>query len=176
MLNITIQKVGKQMRAKVKHYLKEVIFFIITMTVIANLMSYYKSRDLNHTDFDIKESKLIDNSIYKPNNGVKVIHFWATWCPTCKLEAANIEYLSKYYDVITIAVNSGSDYEIANYLKEHNLNFKVINDKDSELSKLYNITAFPTTLIYNKDNKVVFSDVGYTSTLGLFVRAWIASL
>jgi len=81
MLNITIQKVGKQMRAKVKHYLKEVIFFIITMTVIANLMSYYKSRDLNHTDFDIKESKLIDNSIYKPNNGVKVIHFWATWCP-----------------------------------------------------------------------------------------------
>jgi len=77
---------------------------------------------------------------------------------------------------MTIAVNSGSDYEIANYLKEHNLNFKVINDKDSELSKLYNITAFPTTLIYNKDNKVVFSDVGYTSTLGLFVRAWIASL
>jgi len=164
------------MKEKLKHYIKEIFFFIVMITVVANAMSYYKSRDLNHIDFNIKQAKLIDNSLYTgEKSSVKIVHFWATWCPTCKLEAANIERVSKYYDVITIAVNSGSDYEIAQYLKEHNLDFKVINDKESKISHKYNISAFPTTLIYDKNNKLVFSDVGYTSTLGLILRAWIAS-
>ncbi len=43
-----------------------------------------------------------------PNNKPILLHFWATWCPTCKFEAPNIEKVSKDYEVITIAVQSGT--------------------------------------------------------------------
>jgi len=156
-----------------KHYTKEVLLFMLVMIIFANVISLYKSRDLNKEPIQTITTKLINNSLYSSKSDkALLIHIWATWCPTCKLEAQNIDKLSQEYEVITIAVSSGTDYEINNYLKENNLNFKVINDKDGLWSKKFNIEVYPTTLIYNKEKKLVFSEVGYTSTLGLLMRMW----
>ncbi|WP_304544213.1 redoxin family protein [Sulfurimonas microaerophilic] len=160
-------------KKKIIHYAKELLFVILFMTLIANILSLYKSQDLNKEALKITTFKLIDNSKYQIDNTKPLlIHFWATWCPTCKLESSNIELLSKYYNVVTIAVNSGSDYEVHSYLKERDLNFKVVNDTNSELSKIFNIQAYPTTFIYDKKQNLVFGEVGYTSTFGLFLRMW----
>jgi thioredoxin-related protein len=86
------------------------------------------------------------------------------------MEAANIEFLSKYYQVITIAVKSGSDYDLKRYLDEHGYSFLVVNDKDGALSRKFQIAGYPTTFIYDKNNKLAFKEVGYSSTLGLWLR------
>ena len=158
-------------KEKVKHYIKEIVLFFLTMTIAANLLSLYRSQSLNDEALSIKEFKLIDNTLYTVDtNKPLLIHFWATWCPTCKLEASNINFLSKYYQVITIAVKSGSDYEIKKYLDEHNYHYKVVNDKDGTLSQKFKIAGYPTTFIYDKDQKLCFAEVGYTSTAGLALR------
>lgn len=156
------------MKAKLKHYTKEILSLIIIITVLANIISYYKSTDLNKTKLDLKGISIAKN---KPI----LIHFWATWCPTCSIEASNIQTISEHYEVLTIAVDSGDDQNINNYLKKHDLNFKVINDKNSIYSKQFNISVFPTTLIYDKNKNIIFSEVGYTSTIGLMVRMWWAN-
>ena len=158
-------------KEKIKHYFKEILLFTLTMTVVANLMSLYRSQSLNDAPLQSKTFKLIDNSSYTidPSKPI-LIHFWATWCPTCKVEASNINLLSKYYQVITIAVKSGSDYEIKKYLDEHNYHYKVVNDKDGTLSQKFKIAGYPTTFIYDKDQKLRFAEVGYTSTAGLALR------
>jgi thiol-disulfide isomerase/thioredoxin len=158
-------------KEKVKHYIKEIVLFFLTMTIAANLLSLYRSQSLNDEALSIKEFKLIDNTLYTVDtNKPLLIHFWATWCPTCKLEASNINFLSKYYQVITIAVKSGSDYEIKKYLDEHNYHYKVVNDNDGTLSQKFKIAGYPTTFIYDKDQKLRFAEVGYTSTAGLALR------
>ncbi len=156
------------MKSKLKHYLKEIISFIVMLVIIANIVSFYKSMDLNKAKFDIKNISLDDKPI--------LVHFWSTWCPTCKIEASNIQTISQSYNVLTIAVQSGNDTKIKKYLDDNNLDFKVINDKDSFYSKKFNIEVFPTTLIYDKNKKLIFSEVGYTSTIGLQLRMWWASL
>ncbi|MEA1981990.1 MAG: redoxin domain-containing protein [Campylobacterota bacterium] len=141
------------------------------MSIFANAISLYKSQDLNKEKLTLERVKLIDNSLYTiPSDKPILVHVWALWCPVCKLEADNIQRLSQYYDVITIAVNSGSDYDIAMYLQDNDLNFKVINDKDGSLAQKLNIAVYPTTFIYDKDKNLVFSEVGYTSSFGLFGR------
>ena len=165
------------MKDKIKHYIKEIITFIIVMTLFANAISYYKSRDLNAKPLSLNTVTLLDNTHFSVvNNKPILIHFWATWCPTCKLEAQNIQYISEHYNVLTIAVNSGSNEEIKKYLLANDLNYKVVNDSHSVYASEFNIAAYPTTFIYDKDKNMVFSDVGYTSTLGLFFRMWWASL
>jgi len=104
-----------------------------------------------------------------------MIHFWATWCPICKAEASNIQTISENFQVITVATQSGNDKEINKYQKDNGVNFKVINDKDGSISKYIGIRAFPTTLIYDKNTNIVFSDVGYTSTLILWLKMLWAS-
>ena len=158
-------------KSTIKQYLKEIIYLIITMTIVANLMSIYRSQSLNDAPLAIKSFQLINHNNYNIDNTKPLlIHFWATWCPTCKMEASNIDFLSKHYQVVTIAVKSGSDAEIQNYLHEHNYNYKVVNDIDGSLSRKFQIAGYPTTFIYDKEGKLRFSEVGYTSTFGLWIR------
>jgi len=146
------------------------------MSIFANIVSLYKSQDLNKQKLQIKTSKLIDESTYTPSDKPLMVHIWATWCPVCKAEADNIQRLSEYYEVITIAVNSGTNSEIKNYLSEHDLTYKVINDKDGTIAQTFNIAVYPTTFIYDNKRNLVFSEVGYTSSFGLLIRMWWASI
>jgi len=162
---------------KLKHYAKEILYFIVIMTILTNVISLYKSQDLTQRPLSITSAKLINNQLYNiPVSKPVLIHFWATWCPVCKLEASNINFLSKYFNVLTIAVKSGDDQEIQKYLDEHNYKYKVINDTNGIISSKFKISGFPTTFIYDKNKKLAFSEVGYTSTLGLLLRLWWADL
>ena len=164
-------------KEKLKHYTKEFILFSVVMILFTNALSLYKSQDLNKQSFDLPMSKLIDGTIYRPKKGsATLLHVWGTWCPVCKAEADNIQRVSQDYEVITVAVNSGSDLEIKEYLKEHGLNYRVINDHTSSLAQKLNVLVYPTTFIYDKSGKLLFSEVGYTSNFGLYLRMWWASL
>jgi len=152
----------------IKDYLKEIIKSILIITIVLNAYSYYRSQNLNTEKLSLQNISLNEKPI--------MIHFWSTWCPVCKIEAPNIQRVSKDYNVLTIASQSGTDKEIQEYLQEHNVNFKFINDFDNSYAEQFNITVFPTTLIYDKDKNLIFSEVGYTSTFGLYLRMWWASL
>lgn len=165
------------MKAKILYYAKEITLFIIVMTIIANMLSLYKSSDLNKNSLELLTLNTIENKQYTIDASKPVlIHFWATWCPTCKVEASNIETISKSFQVITIAVKSGTNTEIQNYLEENEFSYITVNDTNAFLAQEFNIAAYPTTFIYDKNQELVFSEVGYTSTLGLWFRMWWASL
>ena len=169
-LTIIIKTDGLNMN-RIKHYLKEIILFIVVMTIFANIISLYKSSDLNSESLKLNSVTLLNNELYTfEDNKPILVHFWATWCPSCKLEAPNIEFISKHYNVITIAVNSGSSTEVNKYVQENDFTFKVVNDKDSSYASEFKISVFPTTFIYDKNRDLVFSEVGYTSTVGLYLR------
>ncbi len=165
------------MKEKIKHYIKEIVIFLVIITVLANVISIYKSIELNKQPLNLDEITLIENEKYIFTHEKPVlIHFWASWCPTCKLEASNIETISKKFEVVTIAVKSGSDDELEEFLAANNLTFNVAKDDSGFFAKKFNISVFPTTLIYDKNRNLIFSEVGYTSTVGLYLRMWWAGL
>lgn len=159
------------MISKIKHYLKEIIYFVIIITIFSNVISLYKSQNLSDAPLHIKSFELLNNKTYiLHDNKPILVHFWATWCPTCKLEASNIEFLSKYFEVITIAVNSKDNQTIQAYLDDHDYSFNVVNDNNNILASQFKIIGLPTTFIYDKNKKLVFSDVGYSSTFSLYLK------
>lgn len=161
---------------RLKYFIKETIKFFIIVTLLANIVSYYKSLSLNKNTLQLSQVKLLNNSTFTLNKKQPIlIHFWSTWCPICKIEASNIQKIAKDYQVITIAVDSGDDEKIKTYLKQNNLQFNVISDYDSTIAKKFNISVYPTTLIYDRNKNLVFSEVGYTSTFGLYLRMIWAS-
>jgi thioredoxin-related protein len=46
----------------------------------------------------------------------------------------------------------------------------VVNDEDGTLAQKFNIKAYPTTFIYDKNQNLKFSEVGYSSYFGLYLR------
>ncbi|MES9979331.1 MAG: protein disulfide oxidoreductase [Candidatus Thiodiazotropha sp. 6PLUC5] len=110
------------------------------------------------------------------SDGPVLLHFWATWCPVCKVENSTIDQLSEDHSVLTVAMQSGSDQEVSDYLKEHELGFKTINDPSGKLSSLWRVKGLPTSLIIDKDRNIRFVSVGYTPELTLRLRLWLAEL
>lgn len=107
------------MNQKIKKYLISFIKYAIFFIVVINLVSYYKSLDLNKNRLEIRSFELLDGTNYEiEKDKPLLIHFWATWCPICALEEQNIETISKDYQVITIATQSGSSEEIKEYLEK----------------------------------------------------------
>ena len=71
------------MREKIKKkVLKEILKYIVLLVIVLNIVSYYKSIDLNKEKLDIKTFTLIDGSEFNLQNDKPIlINFWATWCP-----------------------------------------------------------------------------------------------
>ncbi|VAX00516.1 Membrane protein, suppressor for copper-sensitivity ScsD [hydrothermal vent metagenome] len=150
---------------------------ILIILAVFYAISLYKKQDLvkgnapsfNEVFLNGKPVKLAD---YQGN--AVLIHFWATWCPVCRLEQDSIEAISKDHDIITIAMNSGEADKIQAFMTKNNLSFPVIIDDDGILSRRYGITGVPTSIIVNPEGIIEYSEIGYTTNWGLRLRLWLA--
>ena len=159
----------------IKSTLKEISIALILLFILSNIISYIRQPELGSTQLPQIEVQLVDGSTFQVEKGKPlIIHFWATSCPACKLEAPNIETVSKEYEVLSIAVNSGSDEKVKAYMQEHALSFKVLNDVDGAWATEFKIEVYPTTFIYDAKGELRFTEVGYTTTAGLLARLeWV---
>ena len=155
-----------------KRVLKEVFTTLILFFIISQVMNFIRKPEIK-TNIYAYNLTDINNETIEFNDYINeplIVHFWGTWCPTCKLEAPNIERLSSNYHVISIAVNSGTNESIKTYMDENGLDYPVINDAKGALAQKFNIGVYPTTLIYNAKGELKFTEVGYSTTLGLQAR------
>lgn len=103
-----------------------------------------------------------------------VIHFWATWCPVCELEQGTIDGIADDYPFISVAMQSGSGDEVLAYLQQQGVDYPVVNDPDGLLSSRYGVKGVPASFILDRNGEVRFVTRGYTSSIGLRARLWLA--
>ncbi|WP_038053024.1 protein disulfide oxidoreductase [Thioalkalivibrio sp. ALJ1] len=103
-----------------------------------------------------------------------LLHFWATWCPICRLEEGEIVRLSQSHPVLTVAMQSGVEEEVLEHLNERERELAVVNDPRGELAAQYNVRGVPATFIINPDGEIIFRKQGYAPPLELRLRLWLA--
>lgn len=89
------------------------------------------------------------------------INFWATWCKPCLEEMPSIKQakeLMKNEHIEFLFASNETTGEIEVFEKEHDYGFNFV--KAGNLEEL-NIIGLPTTLIFNPDGKLAFSEMGY---------------
>ena len=159
------------MKWNMKKVGKELLTGAVIIFILSNIISYVRKPALASNHLPRLDVRLLDGTTFKYSEGKPlVIHFWADWCRVCKVEAPNIERVSKEYEVLTVAVNSGDNEKVKAYMKERNLSFKVLNDKEGVWTKKFKVEMFPTTFIYDGQGELKFTEVGYTTTAGLMAR------
>jgi thiol-disulfide isomerase/thioredoxin len=102
------------------------------------------------------------------------VHFWATWCPSCRLEHGTIQRLSQEHPVVTVAMQSGDAADVAAYLQERGLSFPVRLDERGEAAARWGVRGVPTTFVVDADGQIRFVTTGFTTDVGLRLRLWLA--
>ena len=107
--------------------------------------------------------KTIDLAQYKGQ--VVMINFWATWCGPCRQEMPLLESIYKKYNKMgftLIGVNVEPDTKpVESFLKETPVSFPIAFDTKSEVSKMYEVSGMPSTVIVDRKGKVSVIHHGY---------------
>ena len=96
---------------------------------------------------------------------VVMLNFWASWCGPCRQEMPLLENIYKKYNKMgftLIGVNVEPDSKAAEgFLKETPVSFPVIYDKDSTVSKAYDVAGMPSTVIIDRKGNIRVLHRGY---------------
>ncbi|MBC8211316.1 MAG: protein disulfide oxidoreductase [Gammaproteobacteria bacterium] len=113
---------------------------------------------------------LADANLEKP----LLVYFFAEWCPICKLQNGAISDLQPDYSVLGIAMQSGNDASVKQYMADQDIGFRVINDETGQISRLFHVNGVPAAFIVNQNGLIQYSTRGYASELGLRSRLWLS--
>jgi peroxiredoxin len=150
---------------------------LLLIVAVVLLVRAWLARDLAQGPAPEFEANLLDGSAVSLADYADrpmLLHFWATWCPICRLEEGEIMRLSRSHPVLTVAMQSGSPWEVEAHLTERERELDVVNDPDGALARRYGVRAVPSTFIIDWDGQIVFRKQGYAPPLELRLRLWLA--
>lgn len=103
-----------------------------------------------------------------------LIHFWASWCPICRLEYGSIAAIAEDHPVISISIDQTPPEQLRAYLAEQDIRYPVIHDPAGNLADAWGVRGVPASFIVDGQGEIRFAEVGYTTEPGLRARLWWA--
>ena len=96
---------------------------------------------------------------------VVMVNFWATLCGPCRQEMPQLDRLYQKYKssgFVLLGVNVDEDARKAtDVAAKLGVTFPVLLDTDKAVSKLYDLSTMPSTVIIDRDGKVRYLHRGY---------------
>ena len=149
---------------------------IVLLLLILAAVQWWQARNLVKGAAPPLLGHLTDGSPYQLDvaEGPFLVHFWASWCPVCRLEQDSVAGIAADMPVITVATTSGSADEIAAYLREEGRVMPVLVDEDGEIARSWGVSGVPATFVVNTAGDVSHAGMGYATELGMRLRLWLA--
>jgi thiol-disulfide isomerase/thioredoxin len=117
-------------------------------------------------DFTLEDMDGQRHALSDYRGKVIMLNFWATWCPPCRREIPSME--SIYRDLgksgfVVLAVNEFEEPDhVFAYTGQLSVlpTFPILFDRDSAVSQDYNVKGLPTTVLIDKQARIVYRAVG----------------
>jgi peroxiredoxin len=95
---------------------------------------------------------------------VALVNFWATWCKPCEEEMPAMERLynelsSDGFQLVAIAVDEEAD-DVRRFQERLQVSFPILLDPEQSISRAYQTTGFPETLLVSADGEIVERYIG----------------
>lgn len=107
---------------------------------------------------------------------LNIVYVFAPWCGVCKASAHHVNFMSGTdFHVIATALAYGSEADVRSFVESSGLSVPVILGS-AKLEEAMDIGQFPTYLVIDRHGRVLTGWSGYTTSLGLWVRAKLVGL
>ena len=121
-------------------------------------------------NFELKDINNINRSFTElRGENLTLIDFWATWCSPCKKAIPALNKIYKEYSdkgVEIIGINGDGPRSVAKVLpfsKALRIEYPVLLDMNSELMTELNLVNFPSLIIVNSSDEIIWTHEGYSS-------------
>lgn len=113
----------------------------------------------NLGNYDLVSKKDLDSI---KDNKIRLVNFWASWCPPCRVEHPQLERLSELENVELYGVNYKDKKNSAlNFLKEYGNPFlKIGTDQSGRNAIEWGVYGVPETFAIDQEGRVLFRHAG----------------
>jgi thiol-disulfide isomerase/thioredoxin len=167
-MRVTSRGIVKWLRSLAGYFLLVVIISFIANLWLTRNQAQGVAPEISGLQTDGRPLAIKYDQYKKP----LIVYFFADWCPICKFQHPVINSIAEDYPVIGIAMQSGENRQLSQYLKQHEITLPVINDSDSSISQAFGVQGVPATFVINNIGEITFSTRGYLSKAGLLARLW----
>lgn len=117
-------------------------------------------------DFELPARGAGTFNLAKHRGQVVMINFWATWCGPCRKEMPLLEdiwrkYRSRGFTLVGVNVEPDSKEAEQWLAKNVSVSFPIAYDKESKVSRLYEVAGMPSSVIIDRKGKVRYVHKGY---------------
>ena len=138
---------------------------LATLAVISGAVGAATTAASGAPDFTLPSLDGPNLRLQEQRGQVVMINFWATWCGPCRVE---MPHLARLYDkyrgsgFTVLAVNIDEDpYKAASLAKQLGMRFPVLLDKEKKVSRLYDLSTMPSTILVDREGRVRYVHRGY---------------
>jgi thiol-disulfide isomerase/thioredoxin len=94
-----------------------------------------------------------------------LLDFWATWCGPCRKAMPAVEKVFQDYKeqgLVILAVDGGEDRDtVQAFLKKTPMAYPAVLSGESPILKDYQVKAFPTFVMIDRDGKIAAYEIGF---------------
>ena len=158
---------------KLKILLKNAILLLVSLIIVSSILDFVRRpvvpEEINKITLqDLQGNRFSLESL--DHNKATLLYFWGTWCGYCRYTSPAINSLAKEgYQVVSVALRSGNETDVNDYLSKNDYHFTTVNDPKGEFAKQWQINVTPTIVLLSK-GKMDLVTTGLTSYWGLKVR------
>jgi len=138
-----------------------------TLSLLLSLVFNCTSVQANEEapDFTLKSKESGNIRLSEQRGNIVLVNFWASWCGPCRNELPEMEALYQEYQDLgfeILAVNVDDEASKADgLLNDIEVSFPVLYDTLGDVSKLYDVSAMPTTVMIDRDGNQRLVHLGY---------------
>lgn len=103
-----------------------------------------------------------------------LLYLWAPWCGVCEATGANVARVARWsgVDVRAVAFDWKSRGRVVEKARAEGLeSYAILGDETTR--RRLEPSSYPTFVVVGADGQIRYRWVGYTTTLGMLLRAWL---
>lgn len=107
--------------------------------------------------FTLRDLKGNRTSLSELRGKIVLVSFWATWCPPCRKEMADLDQLYAQYQqqgLVVLSISSESSSTVKNFIRSIGYRPPVLLDKGGRVATRFHVSGIPRTFVFDREGRL----------------------
>jgi peroxiredoxin len=135
--------------------------------------------DVEKADFTLKDLNGKKYTLSQLRGKIVLVNFWATWCPPCRKEMADLDLIYTHYQqqgLVILSLSNENPFTVSQFISPTGYHPPVLLDEGGKVGKAFHVDGLPRNFVFDRDGKLVTQAIDMRTQRQFFVMLAKAGL